>query len=56
MTSEVTIAASSRIKDAAIATESSEVTRLAILRESVTAVPAQENVQPELALTLLDIS
>lgn len=46
-------AAESRIRDADIASESSELTRLTILQQSSASVLAQANIQPEIALLLL---
>ncbi len=46
-------AAESRIRDADIAFESSKLTRLNILQQAASAVLAQANVQPSLALELL---
>ena len=46
-------AAESRIRDADIASESAELTRLNILQQAGAAVLAQANQQPSLALTLL---
>lgn len=46
-------AAESRIRDADIAAESSELTRLGILQQSAAAVLAQANQQPSLAIQLL---
>lgn len=47
------LAAESRIRDADISAESSELVRLQILQQSSVAVLAQANIQPQLALTLL---
>ncbi|MBF0621511.1 MAG: flagellin FliC [Magnetococcales bacterium] len=52
--SENTEAARSRIMDADIATETSNLTRNAILQQAGTAVLAQANQQPQLALLLLN--
>lgn len=52
-TSENSKAAESRIKDADIAFESSQLTRLNILQQAAAAVLAQANQQPGLALQLL---
>ena len=46
-------AAESKIKDADIAAEAASLTRLQILQQANTAVLAQINLQPELALSLL---
>ena len=46
-------AAESRIRDVDVAAESAELTRLNILQQAATAVLAQANQQPSLALTLL---
>lgn len=46
-------AAESRIRDADIATEAAELTRLTILQQAGTAILAQANQQPSLALQLL---
>lgn len=45
-------AAESRIRDADIAAESSNLTRLKILQQAATSVLGQANLQPQLALTL----
>jgi len=50
---EQIMAAESRIMDADIAASSSELVRQTILQQSATAVLAQANIQPELALSLL---
>lgn len=47
------MAANSRITDADIAEESSTLVRLQILREAASAVLAQANQQPSLAIKLL---
>lgn len=47
------IAAESRIRDADIASESSELIRRSILQQAAAAVLAQANIQPQLALDLL---
>ncbi len=52
-TSENYAAAESRIKDADIAFESSQLTRLNILQQAAAAVLGQANLQPSLALQLL---
>ncbi len=52
-TSENYAAAESRIRDADIAFESSQLTRLNILQQAAAAVLGQANLQPSLALTLL---
>jgi flagellin len=53
-TSEVNLsAANSRIKDADVASESSDLAKKRILREAGTAVLAQANTQPEQALRLI---
>jgi flagellin-like hook-associated protein FlgL len=49
----VSLEASARIMDADIASESSALSRLRILREAGTAVLAQANLQPQIALQLL---
>ena len=46
-------AAESRIRDADVATEAAELTRLNILQQAGTAILAQANQQPQLALQLL---
>lgn len=46
-------AAESRIRDADVATEAAELTRLTILQQAGTAILAQANQQPSLALQLL---
>jgi flagellin len=45
--------AESRIRDADIAAEAAELTRLNILQQAGTAILAQANQQPQLALQLL---
>lgn len=50
---ENSLAAESRIRDADIATDSSELARLQILQQTATAVLAQANQQPQIALQLL---
>lgn len=52
-TSENYAAAESRIRDADISYETSQLTRLNILQEAAAAVLGQANLQPSLALTLL---
>lgn len=52
-TKENYAAAAGRIEDADVASESSQLVRSRILRESAAAVLAQANLQPELALSLL---
>jgi flagellin len=52
-TSENYAAAESRIRNADVAEESSQLTRLNILQKAGTAVLAQANLQPQLALKLL---
>lgn len=47
------MAAESRIRDADVAAEAAELTRLGILQQAATAVLAQANQQPQLALQLL---
>lgn len=47
------IAAESRIRDADVAAEAAELTRLTILQQAGTAILAQANQQPQLALQLL---
>lgn len=47
------MAAESRIRDADVAQEAAELTRLGILQQAATAVLAQANQQPQLALQLL---
>lgn len=47
------VAAESRIRDADIAQEVAEMTRLQVLQQATTAVLAQANIQPEIALSLL---
>jgi flagellin len=47
------MAAEARIRDADIAAESAELARLTILQQAATAVLAQANQQPSLALALL---
>ena len=54
-TTENYAAAESRIRDADIASESSELTRLSILQQSAAAVLSQANQQPALAIQLLNI-
>lgn len=46
--------AESRIKDADVAEEASRLVRLGVLQQASAAILAQANVQPELALALLD--
>jgi flagellin len=46
-------AAESRIRDADVAAEAAELTRLTILQQAGTAILAQANQQPQLALQLL---
>ena len=46
-------AAESRIRDVDVASEAAELTRLNILQQAATAVLAQANQQPQIALTLL---
>jgi flagellin len=46
-------AAESRIMDVDVAEESSQLTRLSILQQAGTAILAQANQQPQLALQLL---
>lgn len=53
VSSENYASAESRIRDADVAAESANLTRLKILQETGAAVLAQANVQPRLALTLL---
>lgn len=47
------LAAESRIRDADVAAEAAELTRLSILQQAGTAILAQANQQPQLALQLL---
>jgi flagellin len=47
-------AAESVIRDVDVASESAELTRLSILQQAATAVLAQANQQPRLALQLLN--
>ena len=47
------IAAESRIRDADVATEVSEMVRLQVLQQAGTAVLAQANLQPKVVLSLL---
>ena len=47
------LAAESRIRDADVAFEAAELTRLNILQQAGTAILAQANQQPQLALRLL---
>ncbi len=49
-------AASGRIKDADVASDSAHLVRLGILQQSGAAVLAQANLQPQLALSLLNIA
>jgi flagellin len=46
-------AAESRIRDVDVATEAAELTRLNILQQAGTAILAQANQQPQLALRLI---
>ena len=46
-------AAESRIRDVDVAHETADLTRNSILQQAATAVLAQANVQPQLALSLL---
>ena len=48
------MAAESRIRDADVAAEAAELTRLSILQQAGTAILAQANQQPSLALQLLN--
>jgi flagellin len=52
-TSENYSAANSRIRDADIASETALLTRKSILQEAATAILAQANLQPQIALDLL---
>ena len=47
------VAAESRIRDADVAQEVAEMTRLQVLQQATTAVLAQANIQPQIALALL---
>lgn len=47
------LAAESRIRDVDVAYEAAELTRLSILQQAGTAILAQANQQPQLALQLL---
>lgn len=47
------VAAESRIRDADVAQEVAEMTRLQVLQQATTAVLAQANLQPQIALALL---
>lgn len=49
------IAAESRIRDADVAQEVAEMVRLQVLQQASTAVLAQANLQPQIALTLLRV-
>ena len=46
-------AAESRIRDVDVAAETADLTRNAIMQQAATAVLAQANAQPQLALSLL---
>ena len=46
-------AAESRIRDVDVATETSDLTRNSILQQAAVSVLAQANIQPQLALQLL---
>ena len=54
VSSENFLAAESRIRDADIAQESSDLVRLNILQQAAAAILAQANIQPSLALSLLN--
>jgi flagellin len=47
-------AAESRIRDVDVASETSDLTRNSILQQAAVSVLAQANVQPQLALSLLN--